>query len=166
MSLAWSVSLCWNNLSCDLFIVLFCQVCTCVFISVWCKRAWQPWSEVDTVNVQVSCLSFVSKISWTRLRSHSFESMHLITLLIRARLSYPSASVVQSQKSQHHPLNEEICHCMEITLNKPLTSKWCPYSGCCHLAQSYLFSKAMTHTLIISLETWNRRRLEPPVFIS
>ena len=143
---AWSVSLHQDNLSSDLLIVLFCQVCTCVSISVWCKRAWQPWSEVDTVNVQVSCLSFVSKISWTWPRSHSFESMHLIILLIRTRLSYPSKSVMESQKSQQHPLNKEICPCMEITLNKPLTSKWCLYRGCCHLAQSYLCSKAMTHT--------------------
>ena len=104
----------------------FCQVCTCEFISVWCKSGWQPWSEVDTVIVRVPCPSCVSKWSWTSLRNRSFKSMHLTTLLIRARLCYPSASVVaelsRKSQAQHRLLNENIRRCVENTLNRHLES--------------------------------------------
>ena len=119
----------------------FCQVCTCEFISVWCKSGWQPWSEVDTVIVRVPCPSCVSKWSWTSLRNRSFKSMHLTTLLIRARLCYPSAScggtkskitgTASSFKRRNLPLQSDVHTAgwvlspgSELSLLKAVTYTW------------------------------------------
>lgn len=123
----------------------FCQVCTCEFISVWCKSGWQPWSEVDTVIVRVPCPSCVSKWSWTSLRNRSFKSMHLTTLLIRARLCYPSASVVaelsRKSQAQHRLLNEGICLFKVMSIQRWVLSPGSELS----------LLKAMTYTWVVSV---------------